>query len=58
MPLAPSMCPPVMCAPCARPSPLQVLTGGFFALQLPAWIAWLKWLSYIYYALQVGGGGG
>lgn len=31
---------------------LQVLTGGFFALQLPAWIAWLKWLSYIYYALQ------
>lgn len=52
------MCPPVMCAPCARPSPLQVLTGGFFALQLPAWIAWLKWLSYIYYALQVGGGGG
>ena len=34
---------------------LQVLTGGFFALQLPAWVAWLKWLSYIYYALQARG---
>ncbi len=32
----------------------QVLTGGFFALQLPAWISWLKWISYIFFSLQVG----
>eukprot|EP00887_Chlorella_sp_A99_P001388 scaffold8.g1388.t1 len=30
-----------------------VLTGGFFVVNLPAWIAWLKWLSYIYYALEI-----
>lgn len=37
---------------CAR----QVLTGGFFVVALPGWIAWLKWLSYIYYALGVSRG--
>ena len=25
----------------------QVLTGGFFVIHMPAWIAWFKWLSYI-----------
>lgn len=25
--------------------------GGFFVVNLPAWISWLKYLSYIYYAL-------
>jgi len=28
-----------------------ILTGGFFVVDLPAWISWLKWLSFVYYAL-------
>ncbi|KAI7836411.1 hypothetical protein COHA_009711 [Chlorella ohadii] len=34
----------------------MVLTGGFFALQLPAWISWLKWISYIFFSLQTAPG--
>lgn len=29
----------------------MVLTGGFFVVGLPSWIAWAKYVSYIYYAL-------
>lgn len=34
---------------------LFVLTGGFFVVALPGWLAWARYLSYIYYALQVCG---
>ena len=28
-----------------------ILTGGFFVLNIPSWIAWFKYLSFVYYAL-------
>ena len=28
-----------------------ILTGGFFVVDIPSWIAWLRWLSYIFYSL-------
>ena len=28
-----------------------ILTGGFFVVSIPSWIAWLRWLSYIFYSL-------
>lgn len=30
-----------------------ILTAGFFATDLAAWISWLRWLSYVYYSLGI-----
>ena len=34
--------------PCPQVMLTMVLTGGFFVVDLAAWIGWLRYLSYIY----------
>lgn len=42
---------PYKCDRLLTPTTLPNAAGGFFVVNLPAWISWLKYLSYIYYAL-------